>query len=572
MNFINLGAHFGTSPTGVACSKDGSTVYVTDIASDALYRSTSGGESFSNVSALSSAPSSVDCSEDGAIVYIVDELSKRLYKSVNYGSNFVDMGALFGASVKSVCCSALGDIVYAVSNGTGILWVSADGGDSFASMGSATSEPYGVACSDDGTVVYIITYSDFSLYKSIDSGVTFVNTGATFGTFTYDVACSGSGSVVYVTSRQLDNIYKSTNYGGSFDDLGSQFGTSIQSVACSEFGNIVYVVDNSTDSIYRAGTPGATNKLTPEEAQGIVTGDLLVAENKADIVTGDLLGSEAKVGIVTGDLLPANAKIDIVTGALLTAIPLPPTSGFPLNYARIGYDNALVNGSASATSDSVNAAKMLTPSTYDKWRPTADSVATLVGTLKQCDYVGIAAHNLGADAVTLTVKVSDGGAYTTVYSQLVTTNNALFIRFAEGAYSNVELTLTGSLTAEIGVVFLGLELEMMRPIFTGHKPANLNATDVMTPQVSDGGQFLGKQIVRQGYATAADFQHLTDEWYRDKFQPFVEHAKVRPYFWAWNLLESPDDVVYGWTNSNIGCSYMGIRNWLQVSFDIEAHA
>ena len=312
--------------------------------------------------------------------------------------------------------------------------------------------------------------------------------------------------------------------------------------------------------------------LTPEDKVVIDTGDLLTAESKVDIVTGDLLGAEAKSDIVTGDLLPAESKADIVTGALLTAIPLPPTSGFPLNYARIGYDNALVNGAASATSDSVNSAKMLTPSTYDKWRPTADSVATLVGTLKQCDYVGIAAHNLGTDGVTLTVKVSDGGAYTTVYSQLVTTDNALFIRFAEGSYSNVELTLTGSLTAEIGVVFLGLELEMMRPTFSGHRPVNLNATDVMTPQVSDGGQFLGKQIVRQGYATSADFQHLTDEWYRDKFQPFVEHAKVRPYFWAWNLLESPDDVVYGWTNSNIGCSYMGIRNWLQVSFDVEAHA
>ena len=284
------------------------------------------------------------------------------------------------------------------------------------------------------------------------------------------------------------------------------------------------------------------------------------------------LGPESKIGIETGDLLPPEAKVNIGFAGLITPIPPPPASLFPLNYARIGYDNALINGSATAISDNVGSANMLTPSTYDKWRPTADGLALLTGVSQPCNYVGIAAHNLGSDGVTLTVNVSNGGASTAVYSQLVTNNKAIFIRFATATYDRVEISITGSTNPEIGVVFLGLELEMMRPIFSGHRPSVLSATDVMTPQISDGGQFLGKQIVRQGYGTSADFQHLTDEWYRTTFQPFVEHAKTRPYFWAWNLLESPDDVVYGWTNGNISPSYMGIRNWLEVSFEIEAHA
>ena len=256
----------------------------------------------------------------------------------------------------------------------------------------------------------------------------------------------------------------------------------------------------------------------------------------------------------------------------LTPEPIQGTTNLPLNYARIGYDNTLVNGSATAVSDNVGAANMLTPSTYDKWRPTSDGLALLTGSSQLCNYIGIAAHNLGSDGVTLIVRVSNGGGFTEVYNQLATSNEALFIRFTAGTYDRVELSIAGSTKPEVGVVFLGLELEMMRPIFSGHQPSVLNATDVMTPQMSDGGQFLGKQIVRQGYKTSADFQHLTDEWYRDKFQPFVEHAKTRPYFWAWNLLESPGDIVYAWTNGNIGPSYMGIRNWLEVSFDIEAHA
>lgn len=316
----------------------------------------------------------------------------------------------------------------------------------------------------------------------------------------------------------------------------------------------------------------ATVCLTPEDKSGITTGDLIGAEDSESIVTGELLDAEYGPTIEAGDLLSAESVNDIVTGGILTPNALPETSGFPLNYARIGYDNTLINGSAAAVSDNVGAANMLTPSTYDKWRPTSDGLALLTGNSQLCDYVGIAAHNLGSDGVTLTVKVSNGGGFTTVYNQPVPDNKALFIRFTAATYDRVELSISGSTNPEIGVVFLGLELEMMRPIFSGHKPSILSATDVVTPQISDGGQFLGKQIVRQGYATSAQFQHLTDEWYRSAFQPFVEHAKTRPYFWAWNLLESPSDIVYGWTNDNIAPSYMGIRNWLEVSFDIEAHA
>ena len=312
--------------------------------------------------------------------------------------------------------------------------------------------------------------------------------------------------------------------------------------------------------------------LTAESEVDIETGDLLAAESKSDIVTGSLLTAESKEDIETGDLLTAESVNDIVTGSLLTPIPLPAASNFPLNYARIGYDNALINGLGTATSDNVGSANMLTPSTYDKWRPTANAEATLTGTSQLCNYVGIAAHNLGSEVVSLVVEVNNGGGNTTVYSQLVTSDKAIYIRFAEAMYSSVVLTFSGSTNAEIGVVFLGLELEMMRPTYAGHTPALLSATDKMTPQMSDGGQFLGKQIVRQGYGTSADFQHLTYEWYESQFQPFVLHAKTRPYFWAWNLSEHPDDVVYGWTNDNISPTLMGIRNWLEVSFDIEAHA
>lgn len=255
--------------------------------------------------------------------------------------------------------------------------------------------------------------------------------------------------------------------------------------------------------------------------------------------------------------------------------PLPATSGFPLNYARIGIDNtvSIISGAtASATSDDVGSSNMLTPSTYDKWRPVLDpSDATLIGASKLCNYVGIAAHNLGTEGATLVVEVSNGGATTEIFNGVVLSDRPIYIRFTESLNDRVFINISGSTVAEVGVVYLGKELEMMRPNYSGYTPVTLSSKDVFTPQVSDGGQFLGKQLVRKGFATEINFRHLTYSWYEENFQPFVISAKALPYFWAWNLLEHPNEIAYGWTNENIKPTLMGVRDWLEVSFNIDAH-
>lgn len=312
------------------------------------------------------------------------------------------------------------------------------------------------------------------------------------------------------------------------------------------------------------------NLLSAQTKVDILTGNLIAAEAKADITTGSLLSSKSKSDIVTGDLLSSKAKVDIGTGSVLTPIALPDNDNLPLNYARICYDNTLRNGAASATSDDLKSANMLTPSTYDKWRPTANpSDCTLIGTSQLCDYVAIAAHNLSGS--TVVINVSNGGGLTGVYNAVVPSNTPLLVRFTESTYDRVFIEITGTTTAEVGVVYLGKELAMMRPNYSGYSPATLSSKDVFTPQTSDGGQFLGKQLVRKGFSTQASFANLTYDWYESEFQPFVLHAKQYPYFWAWNLLEHPDEIVYGWTNQNITPSLMGVRNWLEVSFDIDAH-
>lgn len=555
--FDNLGANFGTDPRGVACNGSGSIVYVVDAASDTLFKSINSGVDFVDmISSVGGAVNDVTCSDDGNIVYVLDGALDELYRSDDAGVNFTSLGSPFDNDAFSVACDSSGSIVYVVDRTSDKLYYSTDSGVSFSeSLANIGGVPQGVSCTNDGVIVYVSDGQTRDIFKSIDSGATFTNIGTPANTSPISTDCSGDGEIVYCVDNAESSLYQSLTAGTNFSNTGNSFGGGARCVACSNDGEVVYVIDNDSNSLYRSGIPIAGYK----------------PENIEHIETGDLLGAKAVKDIVTGDLLTGEAVNEVVTGDLLTAIPLPAESDFPLNHARIGYDNMLTD--TSAVNDPTGALNLLSPATYDRWRPGSNSLVLLTGDAQECNYIGIAAHNLFSDGASLAIRVSNGGAsFIYVYQQAPTSDGAIFIRFDTAVYDRVEINITGSTNPEIGVVFMGLELEMMRPIFSGHRPSILSATDKTTPQMSDGGQFLGKQIVRQGYATSADFQHLTDEWYRDKFQPFVEHAKTRPYFWAWNLLESPDDVVYGWTNDNISPSYMGIRNWLEVSFSIEAHA
>ena len=68
-----------------------------------------------------------------------------------------------------------------------------------------------------------------------------------------------------------------------------------------------------------------------------------------------------------------------------------------LGNARIGYKNIL---NATTTTE---AAAMLIPNTYERYRPTAGSktVKFQMGTIAEVDFVAIAAHNAGRSGVYL---------------------------------------------------------------------------------------------------------------------------------------------------------------------------
>lgn len=249
--------------------------------------------------------------------------------------------------------------------------------------------------------------------------------------------------------------------------------------------------------------------------------------------------------------------------------PLMPP--YPLNHARIGYDNAFKNASVTTA-----ARVTLIPNTYERWRPTSgDTAVYTISSAATVDYFGIGAHNLGSADATVTIQTasSPGGTLTTRATVTPNDDKAIMVLLTdEISVREIRLTVTGSNT-ELGVFYAGKALVMQRPIFGGHTPITLSSVTNFNSNASDAGQWLGRDIVRQGVETSYSWELLTDQWYREYFQPFVVSAKTTPFFIAWRPDLYPDEVAYCWTEDDISPSNRGgSTKFMSVSFNAQGYA
>lgn len=261
----------------------------------------------------------------------------------------------------------------------------------------------------------------------------------------------------------------------------------------------------------------------------------------------------------------------------------------PLTHPRIGYQTWLRDLLASAVTVSTEdddgpKDAPLRPDTAEYWQPTALPATWEVdlGAARAIDYVGVAGHTLGTAGASIKVETSDGSlagspeeqVWTTFASELLPSDDAPLL-FLDDEVSQRYLRLTlaaggggdGSMP-KIAVVYAGQVLKMSRPIYGGHGPMTLSRETVLHRSLSRGGQFLGQGFRRHGVVGSAAFRHLTSSFYRASFDPFVKAARQYPFFFGWRPADFPLEIAYAWCPDDIRPSNMGIRDFMQVSFNM----
>jgi len=246
-------------------------------------------------------------------------------------------------------------------------------------------------------------------------------------------------------------------------------------------------------------------------------------------------------------------------------------------HARIGYRDVITATSATSSATGAPASSALTWQTYERWRPTS-SPATLTATFpeEEIDYIGIGAHQLSrTDGVTFEVQVS--GAWQEVVPGVIegmeaADNEPVMLLMATRLATGVRIRFEYSGDApSVGKIAAGKSLTMFRPFYSGHSPALLSRNSRTQPNVSEGGEWLGSSLIRQGRSTTMQWQHIPAMWYRLNFDPLAEHARTKPFFVAWNPARFPD-CVYAMATGDVQPANMGIRDLMSVSLDIKGYS
>lgn len=247
------------------------------------------------------------------------------------------------------------------------------------------------------------------------------------------------------------------------------------------------------------------------------------------------------------------------------------------SYARIGWHTITRDAALTVSSERSGfpGESLRNATTYDRWAP-AETPAWAqfdAGANVDIDYVGIASHNLRSMGAEIAVQYSqDSETWSDAIVLTPSRDDALLAWFGPVTARYWRVRIANGATPYIGVVYLGRILVMPRAVTGGHTPGVLaRATDIM-PSKSDSGQFLGRSVIRQGYATTYHWESLPAQWYRDEFDPFVAAAVKCPFFLAGNPQRWPDEVLYAWTTKDVKPRYSRARDWMEVDLPVEALA
>lgn len=207
--------------------------------------------------------------------------------------------------------------------------------------------------------------------------------------------------------------------------------------------------------------------------------------------------------------------------------------------------------------------------TYNIWKPVS-LPATLTFELEEArpvDFIGIAKNNLFDENCSLKLEYFDGTSFVEVVEFIPRGSSMQF--FDEILAKTWRITVSGTGDPYIGVIYLGLALQMQRGIYQGFRPPTLNENTEVRPNISEGGQWLGRSIVRQGLENNIDVDNLTAEWVRGEFQRFVKNSQKYPFFFAWRNDTFPDEVIYCWTTDDIRQDNTGPRDLMSVSIPVQ---
>lgn len=194
------------------------------------------------------------------------------------------------------------------------------------------------------------------------------------------------------------------------------------------------------------------------------------------------------------------------------------------------------------------------------WSPTAaagtHSVTLTLAAPMPVDYFAVYRHNLAACEATIQLQYSTdaGVTWRNAGPVMTPTDNECAIQQLVPRSANLwrVVVVTGNANpCYLGVIAFGRQLATYRGMPPGFVvPRHARKNQILNSQ-TEGGQWAGRSLVARGARTEIQMQHVDRDWVRTYWEPFCQHAELRPFFFSWNHEDHPEDAVFAWLDGEL---------------------
>lgn len=232
---------------------------------------------------------------------------------------------------------------------------------------------------------------------------------------------------------------------------------------------------------------------------------------------------------------------------------------------RLFVSDEVRSATMSASTGTASVVQNLT--TYSRWRATA-APATLTadfGGNKTIDYVAL--YVTDPDASDFDLEYHDGTGWHSKGATLSRTGAGCILWVFDSITAD-KIRITTSALPEVAVLKSGAALQVPVGLPVGYEPALFNPNEKLSNTASVTGQILGTQVESQRMDEILNFDLLDPDWINDYWMPARLLIRTVGVFFAWNLADFPEHVVYGVVTGDPKASYSQV-NTMRLQLKLE---
>lgn len=221
----------------------------------------------------------------------------------------------------------------------------------------------------------------------------------------------------------------------------------------------------------------------------------------------------------------------------------------PTNLPRIGADNLFRQGTITASSGT---GRYAVDWRADRvWTPDAgtETLTVVLATATDADYLFLAFHNLADISGSIKLERWTGSAWATVVAAISPTDNEPVWRsFDADPATQWRVTVTGTSQPVIGVLSIGVAIELQEGIQPGWTPPQYAHDDDVIDSVSEDGVLIGRTILRRPAKTRLSTVDISDDWMRTYWRPNRERLIRLPWGLCWSPETADGGAALAWTD------------------------